>query len=210
MMKTRLRPKTLPSSELIWSHLGSLHRVTPWPELAFARQEDGRWIPYEPDPADAVFASAAVVLDERKWADFLDFVPAREREFAAEFKYGRLAALVVLHRCPALLDDLAGTPALLPFVAAHAALRGADEPRWPEINAVHERGGLFACLEWLGLPASRQTLTVLRKVAQPDLARRLLEPLRSALWEPETIWVLEHATSLSDRQLTHRCQALAA
>lgn len=208
-MKSSSAQKIRRSVELVWSHMGVLHRVTPWPELSFSRQSDGEWVEYEPDPSDACFASAAVMLDDDRWRQFLEFLPSRERQFVNEFKYARLAAVVVIHHCPALLDDLMATPALLPFVAAHSVLRGQG-PRWSEIDATHERGGIFACLEWLGLPSSRQTLSVLRKVTNPDLAQRLLEPLRSALWEPEAIWFLEHADSLSEQQLATRCHALAA
>ena len=81
---------------------------------------------------------------------------------------------------------------------------------WGEIAAVHEREGVFGLLQWLGLPASRQTLEILRNVADPDLPRRLLEPLRSALWEPEVIWSLSRGGSVSDEQLARACHALAA
>ena len=101
-------------------------------------------------------------------------------------------------------------PALTAFVAAHERLRGADAPRWRELTAVHERAGLFGVLEWLGLPASRQTVTVLQNVLDPDLPHRLLEPLRSVLWEPETVLVLQRTRGLTDRQLARFCHPLAA
>jgi hypothetical protein len=198
------------SVELVWSHFGTLHRVTAWPELEFAAQVDGQWIPYEPDPSDDSFVSAAVMLDRQKWEAFLEFVPVEVSALVRNFKYGRLAALVALHRCPTLMQDLTDTPALVPFVAAHVALRGSNSPRWEEITALHERGGLFLLLEWLGLPASRQTLEILRKIADADLSRRLLEPLRSSLWEPESIWLLQHAEVLTEQEISNRCHALAA
>ena len=45
-------------------------------------------------------------------------------------------------------------PILLWIYTAHANLRGTAEPRWAEINAVHERSGVYGLLEWLGLPAN--------------------------------------------------------
>ena len=36
------------------------------------------------------------------------------------------------------------------------------------------------------------------------------EPLRAALWEPEAIWALSHAVTLTDEQLTATCDELAA
>jgi hypothetical protein len=60
------------------------------------------------------------------------------------------------------------------------------------------------------LPASRQTLGILQQITDPDLPRRLLEPLRLNLWEPEGIWLLRHAGPMTDRQLARRCHALAA
>jgi hypothetical protein len=75
---------------------------------------------------------------------------------------------------------------------------------------VHEREGIFGVLQWLGLPSSRQTLAILRNVAAPDLPRKLLEPLRTALWEPETIWTLSHEPVLTDARIEAACHALAA
>lgn len=107
---------------------------------------------------------------------------AAESAFLERFRYGRLSALLIVARCPALLADLDGTPALLPFLAAHDELRGSGELQWDEVAAVHERAGIFAVLEWLGLPASRDTLlSILRNLINPHVPRRLLEPLRAAL-----------------------------
>src|SRR5438105_7783684 len=121
-MKISSPPKNHRAVELIWSHLGVLHRVTAWPDLAFARQVGRTWQPFEPDPSDAAFGSAAITLDDRKWNQFLEFVPPPERAFMSDFKFGRLAALVILHRCPELRDELAVTPALATFLAIHVSL----------------------------------------------------------------------------------------
>ena len=75
---------------------------------------------------------------------------------------------------------------------------------------MQERSGVFGVLEWLGLPASRQTLGILRSVVEPDLPRRLLEPLRTVLWEPRTIFALQRLPALTDRHLARFCHALAA
>src|SRR5436190_23897984 len=99
-----------------------------------------------------------------------------------------MAALQVMARCPDLLPTLAEAPALTPFVAAHLSLRGRENYAWAEISVVFQREGVFGLLQWLGLPSSWQTLTILQNIADPDLPRRLLEPLRRALWEPEAIW----------------------
>jgi len=140
----------------------------------------------------------------------LEFVPAAERRLLGQFDVGRLGVLAVVALCPALVADLLAAPALAPFIAEHTRLRGLDAPRWEEIAAVHNRGGIYALLEWLGLPASRQTMTILQKIADPDLGRRLLEPIRAALWEPETIWLLQHVPTLTELSLTHHCQASLA
>ena len=60
------------------------------------------------------------------------------------------------------------------------------------------------------LPASRQTLAILRNVVQPNLPRRFLEPLRSMLWEPKALTTLQKTPALTDRQLSHYIHALAA
>ena len=63
---------------------------------------------------------------------------------------------------------------------------------------------------WLGLPASRQTLTILRNISDRDVAKRFLEPLRSMLWEPRSIFALQRVPEITDRYLARACHALAA
>jgi hypothetical protein len=202
------RPKTALFAELVWSHQGLIHRATTWPEVRFERRDEQDWVEVEPD--EAMFASAAARLDGPAWAAYLEYFPADVRAFLCGFKYGRLAALHVITACPSLLGDLSLVPALTAFVAAHERLRGGGEPRWSEMTAVHERAGLYGVLEWLGLPASRQTVTILQNVLDPDLPHRLLAPLRSVLWEPETVVVLQRTRGLTDRQLARFCHPLAA
>ena len=195
--------------ELSWSHLGARWRATLWPEVRFERETTGgKWAPTA--PSEDVVASGAVALDDAGWRRYSEFMPGEERAFLGRFRFGRLGALQVILRCPALLAELAATPALTAFLANHATLRGAQASRWEEISAIYERSGVFGVLEWLGLPASRQTLGILRQITDPDIPRRLLEPLRVSLWEPEGIWLLAHAGPMTDRQLARRCHALAA
>jgi len=193
---------------LSWSHSGVLYRVTPWPEARFERRYGDEWIPSS--PAEDVLASAAQALGPLDWRPYLEFVPAGARSFLAQFAYTRMEALQVIARCPALLPELAETPALTAFVAAHMSLRGTPTPGWEEINAVYERSGIFGVLEWLGLPASRQTLAILRNIEEPDVPKRFLEPLRTMLWEPRTIFSLQRLPAITDRQLARHCHALAA
>jgi hypothetical protein len=209
-MKMNTAPKKLLSRsvELVWSHYGERFCVDT--DLNFFRAEGDDWVDYTPDPSTTVFSSAADMISEVRWAAFVEFVPASARRLLAQFDVGRTGALAVVARCPGLVDDLLEVPALAAFLAEHVRLRGDEAPRWEELNAVYERGGLFAVLEWLGMPASRQTVTILQKITDPDLARRLLEPIRSALWDPETIWLLEHTPLLTERALVHHCEAVAA
>jgi len=155
-------------------------------------------------------ASAAQTLDAAAWKTYLDFVPREIREFLTQFTFTRMEALQVIARCPTLLETLQATPALTAFIGAHTILRTTTEPHFSEIEAVHERSGVFGLLEWLGLPASRQTLEVLHHLESPDVAKRLLEPLRSALWEPRTLFALQRESVLTDRLLARYCHALAA
>ena len=208
MKSSHRSKKCLIPLALAWSHAGVSYRVTPWPEVQFERLYGTEWIAV--NPAEAVLASAAQTCGPREWRPYLEFLPAEVRTFVEQFSLGRMPALLVAARCSALVDDLAETPALAIYLAAHEALRGADTPRWAEINAVHEREGIFGVLTWLGLPASRQTLSILHNVSAPDLPRKLLEPLRTALWEPEVIWTLAHAPVLTDARLEAACHALAA
>ncbi len=197
------------SPDLIWIHDGIRHRATVWPEVVFAcEQAPGEWVPVE--PSEPALASAALGVGAPRWRRFLEFAPAEVREFLQRFEYSRMAALRVFERCPTLRGELAETPALMSFLAAHRSLRGGTEAAWAEIEAVFEREKIFGVLQWLGLPASRQTVAILRKIADPDLPRRLLEPLRTALWEPEVIWALSHPPVVSDEQLARACHALAA
>jgi hypothetical protein len=169
---------------------------------------DSGWL--EESPSAEACASAAASLDPAAWWRYLDFVPAAVREFLEPFNFGRLEALLVIGRCPGLLGDLREAPALTPFVASHAVLRGATRPCWEELCAIHERSGIFGILEWLGMPASRQTLSVLRQIGVPDLPKRLLEPIRAILWEPSAIVELRTHPITTDRQLARFCQARAA
>ena len=137
-------------------------------------------------------------------------MPADVREFLAGFRFARLEALQVAARCPALVAGLMATPALAAFLAAHVSLRGTNDSCWNEINAIHERSGIFGVLEWLGLPASRQTLSILGHLAEPDVPKRLLEPLRAMLWEPRTIFALQRLNPITDRDLSRCGHALAA
>lgn len=195
--------------ELSWSQYGSRWRATLWPDVRFEREtDDDKWEPAA--PSEDVIASGAVALDDAGWRRYLEFMPPDERSFLAQFSIGRLGALQVIVRCPALLPDLETTPALTAFLSNHVTLRGTEGPRWEEIAAIHERSGIFGLLEWLGLPASRQTLGILQQITDPDLPRRLIEPLRLSLWEPEGIWLLAHSGPMTDRQLARRCHALAA
>jgi hypothetical protein len=195
--------KNLMPIALTWSHYGELHRVTPWPEVRFERLYGDDWVPLTPTPA--LLEAASLATRRRDWRPYLEFVPADVRAFLAGFAFARMEALQVAARCPALLPDLLQTPALTAFLADHPILRGTAGPGWDEINAVHERSGIYGVLEWLGLPASRQTLTILTNLESPDLPKRLLEPLRTQLWEPQTIFALQRNRAITDRQLARFC-----
>lgn len=197
-----------PVLEPTWSFLGQPHRVTVWPDVQLVRLEGDRWV--QTAASEEMLASGMLQIEAAVWRRYLEFMPTAERSFVEKFRYGRLAALLMVARCPQLLADLDETPALVAFLAAHVSLRGTDGPRWDEVAAVHERGGLFGVMEWLGLPASRPTLGVLRNLVDPDVPRRLLEPLRSLLWQPVASSVLQRATELTDRELARYCHALAA
>jgi hypothetical protein len=200
--------KTFVPLALTWSHGGVSHRVTPWPEVRFECLYGDEWIPRA--PGEEALASAAQSFGPLEWRPYLEFVPRETREFLLRFTHARMEALLVVARCPALLPELTETPALTAFLAAHVALRGSATPRWEEINAVYERTGIFGLLEWLGLPSSRQTVGILHNLAEPDVPKRFLEPLRTMLWEPRTIFVLQRLPAITDRHLARYCHALAA
>lgn len=204
-----MKSRFTPAPDLSWVHDGARWRVTAWPEVAFLVESvPGRW--REAVPGESVLASAALGVSPARWRLFLEFVPADVAAFLGRFAFSRMSALFAVTRCPELAGELACTPALVAFLVAHRGLRGGDAEAWGEITAVHEREGVFGLLQWLGMPASRQTLDILRRVEDPDLPRRLLEPLRSALWDPEAIWSLGRRGSVSDEQLARACHALAA
>ena len=207
--KARSTAPDIALPELSWIHDGVRYRATIWPDVTFLREDTpDQWT--TEGIREEAFASAALGVTPAQWRRYLEFVPLEEKEFLAPFQFSRLAALHLITRCPTLLTMLKEVPSLAAFLSAHVSLRGGEEPRWTEIAAVFEREGVFGVLQWLGLPASRQTLAILRNIADPDLPRRLLEPLRAALWEPEAIWALSHAPALTDDRLTEMCHALAA
>jgi len=209
-MKTRISRPTERGVYLTWSHYGTLHRVSTWPETRFERATDNGWVPYVPNPSSDVFAAGAVMIDKTKWNRYFEYLPSRESSFLKLFNPGRLLALAVISQCPALVDALQEVPALTAFLALHAELRGTTTSKWEEINAIFSRSGLFGLLEWLGLPASRDTLAILQKIANPDVPHRLLEPLRASLWEPEMVSLLLESAVLTETDLVGRCHALAA
>lgn len=208
MKSLRRQKKCFVPLALTWSHCGALYRVTAWPEAQFETCYGEDWIRTSPT-ADAL-ASAVQSCGLDAWRPYLEFVSAEVREFLASFTFTRMEVLQVVARCPRLIDDLQATPTLTAFLTAHPALRGTSGACWDEINAVHERSGIFGVLEWLGLPASRQTLTVLQNIVERDLPKRLLEPLRSMLWEPTTLFALQRMPAITDRELARTAHALAA
>lgn len=192
---------------LTWFHAGKSFRVTPWPEVQVECRYGTEWIPIS---ASAEVATAAAGAAPAAWRAYLEFAPVDVRDFLGLFRANRLAALQVAARCPDLVGCLTDAPALTPFVAAHAGLRGTEGTRWSELNAVFERGGVYGVLEWLGLPASHQTLAVLRNVVAPDLPVALLEPLRATLWQPRGLIALAQLPAITPRDLTDACNVLAA
>lgn len=206
--RTTRTASVAPAIQLTWSHVGTLHRMTAWPEANLERLVGGHWV--ETAASEEVLASGMLQVDAAAWRRYLEFMPAAERAFVEKFRFGRLGAVLIVARCPQVLADLDETPALVSFLAAHASLRGTAGPHWDEVAAVHERGGVFGLLEWLGLPASRETLSILRNLVDPDVPRRLLEPLRALLWRPSAMFVLQRTPELTDQQLARYCHALAA
>lgn len=171
------------SPELAWSCLGSAYRVGVWPEPVFERStRDGGWERYEPDPEGEEFAAAAVLLRERTWSDYLGFAPGEAADFVAMFRLRRLEAWAVVTRLPELMAELRDAPALVSFIAGHVTLRGAAGPRWDEIRAVYERGGRWALLDWLGLPATRKGWEALCALPGREVARKDLDRCRTWLW----------------------------
>ena len=207
-MKTKKTSRMAAPIELSWTFSGAWYRLTAWPEVRCERRVSEGWEAVEPDTM--LFAAGALSLEQAAWEHYLEYVPEVERSYLRQFRYGRLGALWVVARCPEVLGALLDAPALTAFLAAHVTLRGTAAPRWGEIAAVFERAGVFGVLEWLGLPASRQTLAVLRQLLDPDLPQRLLAPLRTSLWEPATLHLLQHTPRLTDRELARCCQPLAA
>ncbi|HYP15576.1 MAG TPA: hypothetical protein VEQ65_00075 [Opitutus sp.] len=208
MKSLRRQKKCFVPLALSWSHFGTLHRVTAWPEARFECLYGEDWIPTS--PTEDALASAAHTCGSAAWEPFLEFVPAEVRDFVTRFSITRMEALQIAARCPRLVADLTETPALTAFVAAHASLRGTAGACWEEINAVHERSGVFGLLEWLGLPASRQTIGILQNIVTPEIPKRLLEPLRTMLWEPTALFALQRMPAITDRELARTCHALAA
>jgi hypothetical protein len=193
---------------LNWTHCGVAYRVSAWPEVRFECLYGEDWI--ETSPTEEALSSAAIAFLPGDWGPYLEFVPVEIRQFLERFTYARMEALQVVARASSLISTLVETPALTAFLSAHVTLRGTTEACWTEIEAIHERAGIYGLLEWLGLPASRQTLVILGNVAEPDLPKRFLEPLRRLLWEPTAIYALQRMPAITDRMLAETVHALAA
>jgi hypothetical protein len=191
---------------LLWNYYGRSRRVTPWPEARFECFEDGVWVAEE--PTGESLAAGELQISQAAWRQFLEFVPARQREFLGGFRLARLAALRVMVKCPRLVEVLRETPALTAFIASHANLRGQGAERWNELAAVYGREGVFGVMSWLGLPASRQALAVLRNFADPEVPYRFLEAVRRILWDPPVAW--RRDALITDKQVAFFCGALAA
>ena len=204
----RAKKKCFIPLALTWTHCGVQYRVSPWPEVRFESLYGEDWI--ITSPTEDALSSAAQTFLPQDWNPDLEFTPPDVRAFLERFSFGRMDALQVVSRCPSLLSILDETPALTSFLASHTILRGTAEACWAEIEAVFERSGVFGLLEWLGLPASRQTLTILGNVVEPDLPKRFLEPLRTLLWEPTAIFALQRMPAITDRMLAQTVHALAA
>lgn len=189
--------------DLLWHHLGQGHRVTLWPEVAFEKEiSPGLWRPYTPDPLSDVFSSGAVMLQRRRWVPYLEFCPEEWQQVIGRFAFHRLHALVALALVPSLVDDYQERPVLALLVAAHSELRGGGLPQWGELHAVAERGGVFAVLEWLGLPSTARCLEQLGEM-EPDLPMRELGRVRDLLWQ-------RHDAALRGTPEPKRRHALAA
>lgn len=206
-LTSRTRRSFVPLA-LLWTHERVAYRLTAWPEAQLERLYGCDWIAIgsAAEPSRAALAR----VEPAAWRAYLEFVPLEVREFVALFRSNRIAALQISARCPELVGALTETPALTAFVAAHAALRGADAPRWSELNGVFERSGVYGLLDWLGLPASRQTLAVLRNLVACDIPEHLLAPLRAKLWLPSGVFALAQLPAITDEQLAEACNALAA
>jgi hypothetical protein len=170
------------SPALLWHHLGKGYRISIWPEVAFEKEiTPGLWRPFTPDPRGDVFSAGAVMLDRRRWKPYLEFCPASWRELIEKFSFHRLHALTALALCPALQEDFEDSPILALLAASHAELRGSP-PEWGELNAVRERGNVYAVMEWLGLPSTREALEQLQQI-DLDLPLRDLRRIREVLWQ---------------------------
>lgn len=168
--------------ELLWYHHGVGHRVTMWPEVAFEKEiAPGLWRPYTPDPRSDSFCNGAVSLTKRQWNAYLEFCPSEWGQLVERFSFHRLHALAALAYTPALTEDFLENPVIALLVAAHADLR-ESLPEWAELNAVRERGTMFAVLEWLGFPSTRACLDHLDRL-DPDLPVRDLTRVRAILWQ---------------------------
>lgn len=174
MNRSSRSPKCFVPLAFSWSHDGAVFRVTPWPEVQFERSYDSEWIAAWPS-ADALAAGASQCSGPA-WQRYLEFVPAEVRELLRSFRTGRLAALRVAACCPDMMAVLIETPVLAVFQVEQGW-------RWREANAVYERGGVFGLLEWLGLPASRRTLSVLQGLCDPDPSQPAIARLRRLLWD---------------------------
>lgn len=198
MKNSRLRPVSAPIA-LTWDSHASSYRVTP--DLQFEMPSSTGWVGCQPDPMEDSFLEAEMTMPDQQWVRFLEFVDPLPRSLVGCFRLRRLAALAVAAHCPALVPQMLEAQTLVPALAGHVTLRGETHPRWDQINAVFDCAGIFGLLEWLGFPSSRQTLSVLKRLASPDLAPSRITPLRESLWNPEDLSRLLRSGSLTEAEI---------
>ncbi|GAB5561459.1 MAG: hypothetical protein SynsKO_31060 [Synoicihabitans sp.] len=182
---SRRRPSRRPvnlAPDLVWHHLGRAYRVSIWPEVAFEKEvSPGLWRTFTPDPRGDIFCAGAVMLDKRRWKAYLEFFPQSWQTLINRFSLHRLHALTALALCPALHEEFEDCPVLALLAASHAELRGSA-PEWGELNAVGEMGSIYALLEWLGMPSTKEAFEQLQQI-DLDIPLRDLRRVREILWQ---------------------------
>lgn len=173
--------------------------MRPWPEpLAWKRTTRKLFHPVRPriplvprslDESDDPESHARAC---EKLGQFMEPVPAECLSAIGQFTSRQWHMMALLARCPGALDLVQSTPALAFALASNWVFptTGPSQPMRSARRLV--RLPQSAICEWLGFPARRSSVNVLRKLRTADISIASLLYLRDGLWDEEAARLLRH------------------
>jgi hypothetical protein len=125
-------------------------------------------------------------------------VPSEATEAIRVFRERQWHVMALLARCPGALDLVRSTSAL-GFALASSWVFRKQPVRQPlrSARALLGKPQIEIC-DWLGFPARRSTINMLRKLPPQSISVSALLHLRDALWDEQAAKLLRHCPTLSE------------